>query len=122
MELVRLLLLRSEGDAKAQELAEKYPVSQRAYHVALLKDAGFVEAIIRKDENDFPAAAKVLRLTWQGHEFLDLTRDDKVWCFVKSKVLKPGVSWTMSILTELLKAEAKRQLGVFLPNASDAEQ
>jgi hypothetical protein len=43
-------------------------------------------------------AVELHRLTWEGHEFLDATRDSKVWKLAKEKVLKPGASWTFSLL------------------------
>lgn len=112
MDLIRLLLLRSEGDEEAEKLVERYPVPERAYHVGLLKDAGFVNAEIRCDENGVPNGAVVTGLTWQGHEFLDAMRDDTVWKNAKDKMLKPGISWTVSLLFEVLKAEAKKQIGL----------
>jgi hypothetical protein len=106
MELIRLLLLGAERDADVSEALKRYPEPQQVYHLTLLKDAGYLDVAIIDDQNGFPAGAAVIRLTWQGHEFLDLTRDEKVWAFVKKKILKPGVSWTTSILIEALKAEA----------------
>jgi hypothetical protein len=110
MDLIRLLLLRSEGDEEAAQLVEKYEVPERAYHVALLQQAGFVDADITCDEHGQPNGAIVRGLTWQGHEFLDAMRDDTVWKKAKNKMIKPGVSWTASLLFEVLKAEAKKQL------------
>lgn len=112
MDLIRLLLLRSEGDEEAKNRVEKYPVPERAYHVFLLKDAGLIEAEIVRDENDVPSGAVVGDLTWQGHEFLDAMRDDTIWKKAKEKMVKPGISWTVSLLFEFLKAEAKKKLGL----------
>ena len=119
MELIRLLLLEAEQDIDVSEPLKAYPERQQVYHLALLKDVGYVDVAIIDDGEGFPAGAAVIRLTWQGHEFLDLTRDDKVWAFVKKKILKPGVSWTTSILIEALKAEAKRRLGSWLPEGPE---
>jgi hypothetical protein len=113
MDLIRLLLLRSVGDEKAARLVEKYDVPERAHHVALLQQAGFVDAVVTCDEYGQPTRAIVRGLTWQGHEFLDAMRDDTVWKKAKNKMIKPGVSWTVSLLFEVLKAEAKKQLGLW---------
>jgi hypothetical protein len=110
MELIRLLLMRSEGDEQAAKEAEHYSVEERACHVALLKDAGFVQAMIRTDSEGRPSGAVVIRLTWQGHDFLQATRDPKIWNKIKDTILKEGVSWTSSLLLQLLKYEAKRRL------------
>ena len=114
MDLVRLLLQRSAGDHAAASKVEEYPVEDRAYHVALLKDAGFVEASILKDEYGQPAKAAVVRLTWQGHEFLQAMSDDGVWDKVKKTVMKDGVAWTTSLLLLILKQEAKNRLSTVL--------
>jgi hypothetical protein len=52
----------------------------------------------------------ILRLTWQGHDFLDAARNDTIWSKAKEKFLKPGISWTFSIVFDFLKAEAHRQI------------
>ena len=120
MELIRLLLLEAESDTDVSEALKRYSDAQQVYHLALLKDAGYIDARILNDQEGFPDGAAVTRLTWRGHEFLDLTRDDKVWAFVKKKILKSGVSWTTSILIEALKAEAKRRLGAWIPNENSS--
>ena len=81
-----------------------------AYQVALMKEAGLIEAIIVPDQQGLPRAAVLLRLTWDGHEFLDSSRDSKIWKMAMEHIIKPGVSWTFPILIEWLKQEAKRRL------------
>lgn len=83
-----------------------------AYHVALLKDAGYVEASVSKEHNGLPWRFESLRMTWSGHEFLDAMRDDTVWNKVKEHVIKPGASWTVSLLLESLKTEIRTRLGL----------
>ncbi len=48
MDLIRLLLMRSEGDEDASPACEKFTVEERACHVQLLIDAGLVEGFVRK--------------------------------------------------------------------------
>jgi hypothetical protein len=107
MDLIRHILLRKEAEEEIEGDQEAI-----VYHIALLKDAGFVDAEIIEGGSGFPVGAAILRLTWQGHEFLDASRDNKVWHAVKEKALKPGMSWTISTLFELLKQEAARQFGL----------
>lgn len=110
MDLIRLLLLQQETGEDPPELA-KYDVPLVVYNCALMLDAGFIEGRVISDAKGSPAAAVIARMTWTGHDFLDSTRDPKIWKQAKEKVLKPGISWTFSILVEFLKAEAQRQLG-----------
>jgi hypothetical protein len=109
MDLIRLLLLQQESGESPPEL-EEYPTDLVVYNLALMVDAGFVEGTIYPDHNGSPAVASIIRLTWAGHDFLDSTRDSNVWTKAKERILKPGISWSFSILVEFLKAEAQRQL------------
>lgn len=112
MDLLRLLLLRSEGDESAEKELEKYEVDLRAKHVQLLIDANLVEGIALRDEDNEIVASCVSRITWLGYDFLDATRDATVWSKAKDKVLKPGASWTFELLKEWLKAELKQRMGI----------
>lgn len=110
MDLIREILLQKEADKTPMVLPDCSGQEEFAYHVALLKEAGFVEAIIRPDRLGMPKAAQVLRLTWAGHDFLDAARNDTVWNMAKEKIIESGKSWTISMLTEVLKALAKQEL------------
>ncbi|HEY5345044.1 MAG TPA: DUF2513 domain-containing protein [Verrucomicrobiae bacterium] len=112
MELVRLLLLQEETGEAPPELSE-YSTETLIYNYQIMDDAGLIVANFTKDSSGVAAGATVYRLTWAGHDFLDATRDSKIWKMAKEQILKPGGSWTFSILLEWLKQEAqKRILGV----------
>jgi hypothetical protein len=112
MDMVRQLLLDAEAhDNKPPFLATDEP--NAVYHISLLNEAGLMNAIIRKNEYGLPGDAVIMGLTWAGHDFLAAARDDTIWKKAKDVMLKPGISWTFSILTEWLKQEAhKRFFGV----------
>jgi hypothetical protein len=112
MDLVRQLLIRSEGDEEAAIACEKFTVEERAYHVQLLIDAGLVEGVVMKGPQGALTGALVSRLTWAGHDFLQSVREDTVWKKAKEQVLKPGASWTFEILKEWAKNELKQKLGL----------
>jgi hypothetical protein len=112
MDLIRLLLLHSEGDPAATSQCEGFRAEERLYHLELLRDAGLIEAHITYDGRDNPISAHVKRLTWAGHDFLDAMRDDTLWKQTKENVIKPGASWTFEVLKDYLKAEAKHRLGL----------
>lgn len=109
MELIRLLLIRQETGEAPEEL-KRYEEKEVIYNSALAIEAGLIHGIISNDEHGSPRATASIRLTWAGHDFLDATRDNTIWKKAKEKVLKPGISWTFSLLTEFLKAEAKEHL------------
>lgn len=112
MDLVRLLLMRSEGDEEAEKAAKEFSVEERAYHVQLLIDAGLVEGVVRRDPNGKFTGAVVSRLTWAGHDFLQSIRDSSLWNKAKKQVLQSGASWTFDILKEWAKHEMKQKLGL----------
>jgi Hypothetical protein (DUF2513) len=109
MEIIRLLLIQQETGDEPSELKE-YDEKLVVYNVALMLDAGFIEGSVISNESGSPRGAVIIRLTWAGHDFLDSTRDPRIWKLAKEKLLKPGISWTFSLLTEYLKAEAHKRL------------
>ena len=110
IELIREILLQRESDKTPMVLPDCSGQEEFAYHVALLKEAGLVDAIVVTDHKGMPSGAQVLRLTWSGHDFLDAARNDTVWNTAKRKIIESGMSWTFSMLTEILKALAKQEL------------
>ncbi len=109
MDLIRLLLMRSADHDVAADV-EKYPVETRAFHVALLQDAGYVIAVVSNDQNGRPAKAAVVRLTWQGYEFLQLMLDRNIWNRAKKVIIDKGVPWATPLLIQWLKMEACRHI------------
>lgn len=117
MEVIRKILFAGEEPPNPKSVSGLTRIPDieplvAAYHVALLKDAGYVEATVDKKANGLPWRFMGLRLTWTGHEFLDAMRDDTVWKKVKKHVIRPGVSWTVSLFFEALKTEARIRLGL----------
>ena len=112
MELIRKILQEAEAlDFEDGEPYELYRAQtpNEAYQIALLKDAGLVDAEI-DTTSLVPSGAAIIRLTWAGHDFLDSSRDNKIWTMAVNHVIKPGASWTFSILVEWLKQEAQRRV------------
>ena len=114
MDLIRLLMLEAESGEKPPELSS-YDDDTICGHVALLLDAGFIDGKAFAGSDGVIRRAIIKRLTWTGHEFLDASRDPTLWQQAKDKVLKPGASWTLAVLMEFLKAEARKRLGDLLP-------
>lgn len=112
MDLIRKILI--DAESRNFENGEPHELFQtstpdEAYQIALMKDNGLVEGDITTT-NLIPSEATIYRLTWAGHDFLDAARDNTIWKMAKEKVLKPGASWTFSILTEWLKREAHNKI------------
>lgn len=113
MDIIRLLLLEQEAGATPPEL-NQYEDQLVVYNVALMIDAGLIEGKVTDDESGTPVSAAITRMTWVGHDFLDAARDPSIWQAARERILKPGISWTVSILAEFLKAEAQRRLAAAL--------
>ncbi len=109
MDLIRQILIAVEAH-NSTEPCLKIADANGAYQVALMKEAGLVEAMIVEDGQGLPAMAVLLRLTWLGHDFLDAARDATLWKQALEKIIKPGMSWSFSLLVEWLKQEARRRL------------
>lgn len=104
IELIRLMLIQEETGAAPPELSA-YSVEDQIYNLQLMADANLVVAHFTKDINGNAVASITERLTWAGHDFLDATRDSKIWKKAKEQIIKPGVSWTFQTLLEYLKRE-----------------
>nr|WP_238482036.1 DUF2513 domain-containing protein [Pinisolibacter aquiterrae] len=114
MDYVRELLLDIEGKERPG-LKDLLPVNagnaeylKLAEHLRMLVDeAGFVSGIPAHN-----LAGKNwldLRLTWQGHDFLNSVRDPETWVKTKKGALAAG-GWTVDILKDLAKGFIKKQL------------
>ena len=112
MDLIRQILNNAEArDFENGEPPEAYQAQtiEEAYQIVLMNDAGLVQADY-VSEAGTPVSATIYRLTWAGHDFLDATRDDTIWKKAKETILKPGISWTFSVLADWLKQEAQRKI------------
>src|SRR5438552_1691119 len=109
LDLVRTILLRMEGTPSAwapRDLVIRNTTAQEiAYHAHIMMQEGLIEGIdVTNFESAGPAAIPS-NLTWKGHEFLDLARDEQRWNQAKAIIAKVGsapISVWMKVLTDLL--------------------
>lgn len=87
-----------------------YSEEEIYYHLQLLDDAGFV-VLQYFSTSDNPLGFYVERLTYQGHEFLEASRDNDAWSHVKTVFRKSG-TFVLSIAQALLIDYLK---GKYLP-------
>ena len=93
-------------------LRDKYGDDEINYQMLLLHDAGFIDAEINQHLNSpFPDIWQSVRMTWEGHEFLDAARDKEIWEKAKTK-LAPIAGFTIEILKAVLIAGIKDQVGI----------
>jgi DNA-binding transcriptional ArsR family regulator len=91
MDLVRKILFEIERQpftrGKITLEIEGYSHEEISYHVLLLSEADLIEADVSARAS---AEYKPIRLTWQGHEFLEAVRDEARWNKLKDMMGKVG--------------------------------
>ena len=113
MDLVRKILfeIESRPDTGVCFEVQVSGVPQAAvfYHVRLMAEAGLIEAMnLTTDDLRWEA----VRLTWQGHEFLDAARDDTVWNKGMELAKKTSGSLAFEGLKAVLIKLASLQIGL----------
>jgi hypothetical protein len=78
-----------------------------AYHVQILDEAGFIEALNLTTMSGYDWRPR--RLTYEGHEFLDTIRDAEAWRFTKETAKNAGVAG-IKTLFEIGKSYARQKL------------
>ena len=68
-------------------------------HVSLLKDAGLIEG------SQSLGGGATVKLTWNGNEFLELSRDDSIWAKVMDKLAQNGIALSFDIIKQALLAQ-----------------
>lgn len=113
MDLIRQLLLAVEENPSPTEPCDPVPKGHSeedvAYHCLLLRQAELIEGI----DTEGPAGPTVapIRLTWAGHEFLDVAREPVRWTEAKRVLAKVG-SASLSVWKKVLAGLIVKQLGL----------
>ena len=116
-DLVRALLFAIEKAEFSSRLAnpvvEGYDEATVDHHVYLLWQAGLVEALEDQVMRPGPylRRAHALGLTWQGHDAIELLRNDTIWEKTKATVAKVGGA-TLPMMLEIAGGYVKEQLGL----------
>jgi len=109
MDLVRMILMRLEASPSGwapDDLGIKsFPAEQIGYHTHIMLQEGLLEGSDITTMHSSGPEALPRRLTWKGHEFLDLARDQERWNRAKAIISKSGGApisvWT-KVLTDLM--------------------
>ena len=107
IELIRLLLLGEEEESAPAELAA-YDHALINYNSALAIDAGLLRGQIYHEAGSSIPIATVTGITWAGHDFLDATRDARIWRRTRNRALTLGTTW--NLLLEFIDDQARRRL------------
>jgi hypothetical protein len=109
MDLVRTILMRIEDSLSGWAIPPfgiaGYMPEQVHYHAHIMTEDGLIEGVDAPSAKGKGPEAMPRALTWKGHEFLDLARDQKRWNQVHAIIRKVGsapIAVWMEILQELL--------------------
>lgn len=109
MDLVRMILTRlensPEGWAPRDFGIQSFSPQEIGYHAHIMKQEGLIEATNVTHLSSSGPEALPRSLTWKGHEFLDLARDQDCWNRAKAIIAKVGgapISVWMKVLTDLM--------------------
>lgn len=108
MDLIRLLLLKIENENDIN--LSKYTEEEIVYHKALLISSKLCSGYIIKDNKGNPRDVHIIKMEWEGHDFLDAAKDKEIWQKVKNKIFTTGGAFTVGIILEMLKSELKKKL------------
>jgi hypothetical protein len=110
MDLIRAILLEVEKSPSLEGCRIQIPGYSREelyYNAQLAHEGGLIQARFLPGSADF----HVLRLTYEGHEFLDAARNDTLWNKAKEIVIKNTGTLTLEALKIALSTLVKLAMG-----------
>ncbi|MHB8410333.1 MAG: DUF2513 domain-containing protein [Candidatus Acidiferrales bacterium] len=110
MDLIREVLLEVEKSPPLKGCKVEIPgrsQEELCEHARLAQEAGFIKAKFLPGSADF----YVLRLTYEGHEFLDAARNDTLWTKAKEIAIEKTGTLTLEGLKIALASLIKHMLG-----------
>lgn len=118
MDLVRKILFDLGDSEFSSDMGypgiEGYSEDQIKHHVFIMKDAGLLTLTEGKKVEGFFGKAEDLdlRITWEGHEFLEKVRDEKLWKSIVKTTKKKTGGLSFDILKAILIATLKEAVGL----------
>lgn len=120
IDLIRKLLiyLEDKPDDKIVKVEDveidTYDKNDIMYHFILMDQAGLIrcERQCSSSTPDRVINIYPFSLTWEGHEFLEASRDESTWNNAKSIILSKSGSLSLDVLKALLISMAKTSVGV----------
>ena len=116
LELVRQILLAMEahphGFAPDAFTIAGYDQDTIGHHVWLMKQGALVTAVDVTCGGDASPTALPGSITWDGHEFLDAVRNDRVWMKVRTELKDRAITLPFSLIQDLAIKIAKAAAGL----------
>jgi hypothetical protein len=108
MDLMRAILIQVEKLPPLERWAAKpldgYGVKEVVAHVQLAHDAGLAEAKF------VPGAAMILRITNDGYDFLEASKQPTLWQQAKDQLVSQGLPITVATIRAVLQGLIQHQL------------
>lgn len=117
-DLVRKILIyldEKPDDKMVTELQlEGHDANEVMYHFILMDQAGLIrcEREVSTSTPDRVIRVYPFSLTWQGHEFLEASRNETRWNKAKELIKAKSGSMSMDVLKAVLIAMAKESVGL----------
>lgn len=116
-DLIRSILLAVEASppnstiTNSQLDIEGVDPATVAFHVEMLKDAGYIDAAIAQNFSGIQRFM-IKKINWDGYEFLDNAKNNTVWKKFKAQAEDKGSSMSMTVANGLLTTLAKKYIGL----------
>ncbi len=116
MDLVREILLALEGIPAATSPStpeiDGFSNEQVGSHVHLMIEGGLLDGSeVTSLQSKFPEYIS-LSITWDGYDFLELSKNSSVWKDVKDQIRERGVSVSFDLLRKLLTTASARLMEI----------
>ncbi|WP_307739005.1 DUF2513 domain-containing protein [uncultured Parolsenella sp.] len=120
MDLVRCILMtveKADGEVTDSRLLDcTGDIGRLAFHVELLQSHGLLVSEVFRDGMGDPMSVSISGLTWEGYDYLDAIRSQKVWNKAKEAISKAVGDTSLSVVKDICVALAaslvKQQLGI----------
>lgn len=110
MDLVRTILIKVEEDDietdPAVFITPEHDSREIGFHICMLKEAGYINAVLAKTCTNPYEVAAIQGLTWRGYDFLSAIRSDTVWVKTKSSIAKSCKETTLAVVKTLAEEAA----------------
>lgn len=114
MDLARKILLELEGRpftvAPHRIGIDGYTAEEISYHVQLLRQASFIDAVDLTNQSLRSPDWLPTTITWNGHEFLESSRDETRWEKTKNVLREKGGPMTLEALKIIMSELIHRSL------------
>ncbi|MCP4406615.1 MAG: DUF2513 domain-containing protein [Gammaproteobacteria bacterium] len=118
VDLIRKLLIHMEEKPDDQIITELeldgHDKFEIMYHFVLMDQAGLIrcERLMSSTTSDRVIRVHPFSLTWQGHEFLEASRNETTWNKAKTLIKSKSGALSVDVLKALLVSMAKESVGL----------